>query len=407
MIDKKRIQNDLVKAAEVQNVSVKELINRLCSVASNSTKAAFTGKPAACLAWQVLQYIDSTGLDFFRDVLGEEVRETSVISYDITPKQLSEVNIKNLVSSFYDAQKLRIQMGNRLCQLATKDGEDDNSVLETMATEYTLINDGNRLTMRYLHKRINDLNGKLKCIKTCSDYFMYESYMNMTNVEDQLLQAITQEVKNHPLWNAFFKDVKGCGPIMAAVIISKVDIRKCGHVSSLWRYAGLDTVTVTDADGTVHSVGRNRSCLVDGYYFDKNGAVQTKKSLGYNPELKSKLIGVLGSCMLKAGLRTAKDENGNPILDANGKKIQTASSPYVQCYLDYMNRLNQRSDTANINAAHKMSMGVRYMIKQFLRDLYVVWRDLEGLPISQPYEVEKLGNRPHKYNEKQVEMANI
>ena len=72
-----------------------------------------------------------------------------------------------------------------------------------------------------------------------------------------------------------------------------------------------------------------------------------------------------------------------------------------------MNRLNQRSDTANINAAHKMSMGVRYMIKQFLRDLYVVWRDLEGLPISQPYEVEKLGNRPHKYNEKQVEMANI
>ena len=44
-------------------------------------------------------------------------------------------------------------------------------------------------------------------------------------------------------------------------------------------------------------------------------------------------------------------------------------------------------------------MSVRYMVKQFLRDMWVTWRTLEGYTISEPYEVAKLGNNPHKYNE--------
>jgi len=46
-------------------------------------------------------------------------------------------------------------------------------------------------------------------------------------------------------------------------------------------------------------------------------------------------------------------------------------------------------------------MAKRYMIKQFIRDLWVVWRGAAGYEVSEPYEVAKLGNKPHKYNEAQ------
>jgi hypothetical protein len=32
-------------------------------------------------------------------------------------------------------------------------------------------------------------------------------------------------------------------------------------------------------------------------------------------------------------------------------------------------------------------------VKEFLKDLYVAWRTLEGLTVREPYQVEKLGHR--------------
>lgn len=413
MITKEQIQSDLLTASVEQNISVEEMVKRLSSVASNSTKSDFVGKPQICLAWQVLQYIKGTGLDYFKDVLGEDAKVTHVLTTDLTPKQANERKIKNLVSSFYDAQKLRIQMGNRIYasfKNLTDSEEVDSEVkglLDLISSEYKTITETDVSKITFLRKRLKELDSKLKYVKTDTDFYMYDSYQQLYDAEDKILRTIKIEVEKHPLWDAFFKDVKGCGPLMTAIIIASIDIRRAGHVSSLWKYAGLDTVTVTDGEGNTKTVGRSKSHLDAGYYTDKNKAIQSRKSLTYNPNLKSKLIGVLGSCMLKAGLRTAKDADGKPLLDANGNKVRSSDSYYVDIYLDYLNRLNQRSDLKDTSDAHKHNMAVRYMIKQFLRDLYVVWRDLEGLPISAPYEVEKLGNRPHKYNEKHLSNANI
>jgi len=35
------------------------------------------------------------------------------------------------------------------------------------------------------------------------------------------------------------------------------------------------------------------------------------------------------------------------------------------------------------------------MVKMFLKDLYVAWRELEGLEIRRPYEEEYLGRVHH------------
>ena len=42
---------------------------------------------------------------------------------------------------------------------------------------------------------------------------------------------------------------------------------------------------------------------------------------------------------------------------------------------------------------HRDNAARRYMIKMFLKDLYVVWRTVEGLPVRAPYQEEYLGHK--------------
>lgn len=381
--------------------------------------------------------------------------------------------IRNLVSSIYDIQKLRIATGNRIVQsFNTQMGQEPQTKQEEMEEDtIKLINalrsEYKRITDAYIDKQYSETfssgdskdkrrnsynnvknsgktsieklevtegvipdgvdkveikvvtlsknasidsviksmttneNSGINIIKNKLDYELIGTYVDLLEIEERTLKILSKEVEKHPMWNVFFKDVKGCGALMAAVCISYFDIHKARHVSSFWKYAGLDTVDVVKEDGTIVNEGRaaKHAKFNEFEYVDKYGELKTKHGLGYNPVLKTKLVGVLGSCLLKAGLRTLKDENGKAVLDDNGNKQQIASSTYVQCYLDYMHRLNNRADNDSLTQAHKHAMANRYMIKMFIRDLWVTWRKYEGYEVSKPYEVEKLGYKPHKYNE--------
>lgn len=385
---------------------------------------------------------------------------------------IQKEKVRNLVSSVYDIQKLRIATGNRVVQSfnvqmgqapsTRQEDMDEETVklIETLRSEYKRITDAyvdkeysevltdgdstDKRKNKYSTKKVGKTsikksevaedklpngvdkvevkvvklsknasidsviksmttneNAGINMIKTKLDYELIGTYVDLLETEERTLKILSKEVEKHPMWDKFFKDVKGCGTLMAAVCIAYFDIHKARHVASFWKYAGLDTVDVVKEDGAIVNEGRasKHAKFTEIEYVDKNGEVKTKHGLGYNPVLKTKLVGVLGSCLLKSGLRTVKDDKGKPVLDADGNKQQTASSTYVQCYLDYMHRLNNRVDSNDLTAAHKHAMANRYMIKMFIRDLWVTWRSYEGYEVSKPYEVEKLGYKPHKYNE--------
>lgn len=354
----------------------------------------------------------------------ENTKETSQISMDD-----QKIKIRNLIKGIYDIQKLRIATGNRIVQSfniqmgqtpSTKqdDMEDEaQSMIKKLRTEYKRIadayisksyvvkvkkdgdtvekeiklgtNSGIEKIIRTMQK---DENAEIRLIKTKLDYELMGTYMGLVETEEQMVKIIEKEVKAHPLWDAFFKDVKGCGPLMSAVCIAYFDVHKARHASSFWKYAGLDTVDVerpkvlgyddkgkaiTSETETEHvREGRQRKHTETFEYLTKDGEKATKKGLTYNPELKTKLCGVLGSCFLKS-----------------------PGSYYEQIYRDYRNRLDNRVDIQGYTAAHKHAMANRYMIKQFVRDLWVCWRALEGYVVTEPYEVAYLGRAPHKYNE--------
>jgi len=66
--------------------------------------------------------------------------------------------------------------------------------------------------------------------------------------------------------------------------ISELDPRKARHVSSFWKYAGLDVV-----DGR-RTKQKEKSPFVDIEYVNKDGELATRKSITFNPFLKTKLI---------------------------------------------------------------------------------------------------------------------
>ena len=148
--------------------------------------------------------------------------------------------------------------------------------------------------------------------------------------------------------------------MMSAVVISQFDIHKAEYPSSLHAYAGLDVV-----NGKGRS--RQKEHLVDQTYLDAQGKEQTKKGISFNPFVKTKLVGVLGSSFIKSG------------------------GPYREVYDNYKHRLQHMPAHAEKSKGHIHNMSVRYMVKRFLTDLYKVWRELEGLPVAPEYSEAKLG----------------
>ncbi len=166
----------------------------------------------------------------------------------------------------------------------------------------------------------------------------------MLEMEHKTEKEIAKEIHKYPLWKNFLQNVKGCGPMMAAVMMTEFDIHKAPTVSNLWSFAGL-------------APGKDKK---------KKGT-----KCPFNQFLRAKLCGVLGSGFLKA------------------------NSPYREHYDNTRHRLeamNWGMDSPNPTdknkpkANHQHRAATRKMVKEFLKDLYVAWRTLEGLPVRKPYD---------------------
>jgi Transposase IS116/IS110/IS902 family len=306
--------------------------------------------------------------------------------------QTTKQAIRVLTNTHYMMQKLRIQTGNRICRnFAVQIGQDDGmkqdelskeakELLENLKSEHRLLASALANRSNTLKNRRALLEEHSGILSTPYDFSMIESYVDLERNEERLGHDLGELIMEHPLWNGFLKGVKGIGPILSAVIISELD-PSAPYPSSFWKYAGLDVAE----DGAGRS--RRAEHLVDRTYTNKKGEQATRKSITFNMFLKTKLVGVAGPCLLRAG------------------------GDYAKIYRDYKHRLENRPDIglAAEEAAraekgggklgwhpcsplHRHDMAVRYMIKIFLVDLHREWRAIEGLPPTLTYQEAKLGH---------------
>ena len=237
--------------------------------------------------------------------------------------------IRYLVKTRDNVQKTRIQMSNRLSKRS--DGTDQKVVNDNLSVE---------------------------------DIFdLVDVKESLESIERRLEYKILKELKGVPIYDDFLKDVKGVGTVIAAVIISEIDITKADTVSKIWQYAGLNPGM---------RYGRKWSSGQGSYETDYlvRGDRVTKGYLSpYNCYLKSKLVKILSDCFIR---------NNSPY-----RKI------YDDCKqeLEVSERLVQGKDIAwkDESKGHRDAYARRKMVKEFLKDLYVKWRTLEGLPVKEPY----------------------
>lgn len=290
--------------------------------------------------------------------------------------------LRTLARGAYEIQQNRISTGLRVLgavksklgvDLAKKEKftkKEINEILETVRNSHKLVTEA-------AVKLTNEGRipfAKFKGNELISDYALYSlisNYIELERQEAREMKALVPIVTKFPI-RQFLSTVNGCGPTMSAVIIAEFDPHKAKYVSSFWKYAGLDV----GPDGK----GRNKTKahLVKTKYIDRNGKEQEKDSITFNPWLRAKLLYVLGGCMIKA----------------------KGGSVYTEMYYNYKKRMeNHAVYGLEKKPGHRNRMAVRYMIKQFIKDLYNAWMPLEGLVVQPTYAEAKLGHLPHGHGQ--------
>jgi len=278
--------------------------------------------------------------------------------------------LRTLVRGSYDVQKIRIQMGNRIVanwkaklgqepsQPEKEMDKEGKELLDALRAQYKSITEG-LLSM----PKPKDFKGT-ELISTFTEFCLVAQFLQLEEAEKEHFNRMEKTLDNYRLWTEYLKDVKGVGRAMAGVMLSEFDIHKAKYASSLHKYAGLDVAE----DGRGRS--RRKEHLIDVEYTTKDGKTDTRKSITFNPFLKTKLIGVLGPSFLRAG----REDN-----------------PYAEAYYNYKNRLENHAVYKDKTKGHRHNMAIRYAVKIFLIDLYAKWKEIEGLPAHPPYAEAKLG----------------
>lgn len=174
---------------------------------------------------------------------------------------------------------------------------------------------------------------------------MYERWQErFREMETECDKEIKSMAKEYPIIERMTK-LKGVGVTLAAKVAAMIDIERADTVSALWRYAGYAAI-----DGE-----RERP---------KKG-----EPLHYNVRLKT-------SCYLI------------------GESFLRSNSPYRRVYDDA--KAYYQANRPEWTKGHIHAASMRKMIKVFLSHLWIIWREMEDLPIRSLYVNDRLAHQ-HYY----------
>jgi hypothetical protein len=277
------------------------------------------------------------------------------------------------------AANFRARLGKKE-ELETEEGElseEAESILDLLRQNYKLLTTGIARN-RTLPLRQGFIGTEL--IHTYSELVLVDQFIALEREEALQFKQLGEALFDVPIYTKYLASQLGIGPAMAGVLVSKLDPHKAKHISSFWKFAGLDVAP----DGRGRS--RREEHLVERAYINKKGQEATRMGITYDPWLKSKLS-VLATSFLRS------------------------KSPWVRFYTNYKHRIIsdparvkvpveewKRRNAKGENVDHLWPPGrinnaaKRYMVKMFLAELWTKWRELEGLPVAPTYQEAKLGH---------------
>lgn len=166
--------------------------------------------------------------------------------------------------------------------------------------------------------------------------------------EESLSADIERGLRRCSIYEAWLRHVDGIGHKIAGKLVHHIgSIDKFPTVSSLWAYAGLHVV-----DGKAPRRIRGEKA-------------------NWNQALKVVVVGLIPDQFVKLGVKN----------HALGRKL------YDQYKAFYVNR-----DGGELSKLHIERRARRKLGKVFLSCLWTAWRELEGLPVTEPYAAKLEGH---------------
>jgi hypothetical protein len=227
---------------------------------------------------------------------------------------------------------------------------------------------------------------------------------NILSMESSRLEEVSEKIIRQklnecfPIWREWLINVKGVGEISAAWLIGSIDIEMADTVSKIWQYAGLNPglvrgkkrVPINDYKpemgeicGIIRQDGKDKDYIVLTNTLVKGDRPTPGFILPYNKKLRVVLMGILAPAFIKA-----KSEYALTYYYPMKARLEQETNP-----IDSVGTKDDGKPWCEVSKGHRDMAAKRYMIKNFLKDLYVAWRTIEGLPVRVPYAEEYLGKK--------------
>jgi hypothetical protein len=208
------------------------------------------------------------------------------------------------------------------------------------------------------------------------------AYSRAVADEAEAAAALRESIEQHPAW-PWLEGVKGIGHLLAAALLSRLDITRARTPSAFWAYCGLATIP-----GVTFRCAR---CGLEIGY-----------PVGYQSRESHRTRSGLREC--PGELRPVDDQRGAtrvaPRRSALGGRAGYDAHARKSCYLIGVSMLRCGSDYRSYYDTERARLAssrpgwtpkrchlaaLRRMEKAFLRDLWVAWRHAVNLPVVPSY----------------------
>jgi Transposase IS116/IS110/IS902 family len=295
---------------------------------------------------------------------------TSLEQFHSPSYNYSAAELRLLYQLFEEAQRSRIAHGERLRAIL----QGRSLSASEPATSFSVG-----------EARPDDADALIKAVSrgesAGAPRILEHAYARAVRGEAEAAAALAESVQNHPVW-PWLSSVKGIGALLAARLLSRLDIERAQTPSSFWAYCGLGTIP-----GAAY---RCSECGLDLAF-----------PLGYQkPETHMTRSGVRACTGVLERVVGTEQTRVAPRRSTLGGRAGYDAHARKSCYLIGVSMLRCRSDYRSFYDTERERLAasrpgwtpkrchlsaLRRMEKAFLRDLWVAWRQAAGLSVVAPY----------------------
>ena len=207
-----------------------------------------------------------------------------------------------------------------------------------------------------------------------------KAYWRASEDENDAAAALRIEIDSHPAWE-WMSQQRGVGELLAARLLSRLDVARARTPSAFWAYCGLATIP-----GSAYQCPRCRLeiGIPSGYRLgDTHFARAGSRLCNGHLELVPGNTTRVAPRRSIAGGRNSYDAHARKTCYLIGISMLRCGSDYRACYDAERERL--ASERPGWTAKRSHLAALRKMEKVFLRDLWISWRRAVQLPIVRPY----------------------